>query len=123
MRGTWDSIHVIEISSGSPATYKLTSTIMLSIETETEQTGRVSLAGNLTRQEESKFSVANPQSHISNMGRMIENMENKLRSTIETIYFGKTKDIVSDLRNQITSSALKMREAQAKGISSALQKH
>lgn len=127
MRGTWDSIHVVEIngangaSATKPATYRLTSTVMLSIETETEAIGRVSLAGNLTRQEESKFPVSGPQAHIHNMGRMIENMENKLRITIETIYFGKTKDIAGDLRNAMATSALKARDAAYKSIGASIQ--
>lgn len=51
MKGTWDSIHVIEIKDGKKsASYKLTSTVMLTIETETAQTGKVTLSGNLTRQ-------------------------------------------------------------------------
>jgi len=121
MRGTWDSIHVVEINNAKPATYRLTSTIMLSIETETEATGRVSLAGNLTRQEEAKCPVTTQQSHIANMGRLIENMEIKLRTTIETIYFGKTKDIASDLRNLMSTAALKARDAAYKSIGASLQ--
>lgn len=51
MKGTWDSIHVVEVQdSKKNAHYKLTSTVMLSIETETEATGIVNLAGSLTRQ-------------------------------------------------------------------------
>lgn len=51
MKGTWDSIHVVEVQEGgSNAHYKLTSTVMLSIETETDATGNVALSGNLTRQ-------------------------------------------------------------------------
>lgn len=38
------------------------------------------------------------QSHISNMGRLVEEMENKMRNTLNEIYFGKTRDIVNDLR-------------------------
>ena len=34
-----------------------------------------------------------------NTGRMIEDMENKIRSTLNDIYFGKTKDIVNSLRS------------------------
>lgn len=30
---------------------------------------------------------------------MIEDMENKMRATIQEIYFGKTKDIMNDLRS------------------------
>jgi len=36
--------------------------------------------------------------HIANIGLMVEEMENKMRSTLNEIYFGKTKDIVNDLR-------------------------
>lgn len=46
---------------------------------------------------------ANP--HVSNIGKMVEDMEIKLRTTIEQIYFGKTKDIVNELR-QVTSVAI-----------------
>jgi hypothetical protein len=51
MKGTWDSIHVVEVQDNKKnAHYKLTSTVMLSIETETNATGQVNLAGSLTRQ-------------------------------------------------------------------------
>jgi len=52
MKGTWDSIHVVEVQdvAGRGGRYKLTSTVMLFIETETKETGRVTLAGSLTRQ-------------------------------------------------------------------------
>jgi capping protein beta len=51
MKGSWDSIHVVEVQDNkTKAHYKLTSTVMLNIETETTSTGRVSLAGSLTRQ-------------------------------------------------------------------------
>jgi F-actin-capping protein subunit beta len=36
---------------------------------------------------------------------MIENLEMKLRTTLNTIYFGKTKDIANELR-QINGVAL-----------------
>lgn len=51
MKGTWDSIHVVEVKDQKKnAHYKLTSTVMLSVETENESTGSVNLAGSLTRQ-------------------------------------------------------------------------
>ena len=37
-------------------------------------------------------------SHIANIGRLVEDMENKMRNTLNEIYFGKTMDIVNDLR-------------------------
>ena len=38
------------IDQGNSAQYKLTSTVMLGIETETDQSGRVNLGGSMTRQ-------------------------------------------------------------------------
>ncbi len=37
--------------------------------------------------------------HVANMGRMVEEMEIKMRNHLQEIYFGKTKDIVNDLRS------------------------
>lgn len=44
-------------------------------------------------------SVEAGSAHIANIGRMIEDMEIKMRQTLQDIYFGKTKDIVNDLRS------------------------
>jgi len=122
MKGTWDSIHVLDVAEkkGS-ATYKLTSTVMLSLETQTDQTGQVSLSGSLTRQDEKDQNVNDQNPHIINIGRMIEDMEFKLRTTIETIYFGKTKDIVNELRQAVSVGVLKQREKVQKQIGSAIR--
>jgi len=104
MRGTWDSIHVfqVDVENNTTAEYVLTTTIMLSVETETPETGTISLAGNLTRQERRQGNYSN-SSHVAIVGNFIEVMENRLRDTINAIYFGKTKDIVSFLRKKMGS--------------------
>ncbi|XP_050105421.1 probable F-actin-capping protein subunit beta isoform X2 [Malus sylvestris] len=38
------------------------------------------------------------EGHICNMGRMIEEMESKLRNSLDQVYFGKTKEMVCTLR-------------------------
>lgn len=43
--------------------------------------------------------VSETSPHIANIGRMVEDMENKIRNTLNEIYFGKTKDIVNGLRS------------------------
>lgn len=51
--GCWDSIHVVEAvenSNQTSATYKLTTTIMLSMAVEKGDVGETLLAGSLTRQ-------------------------------------------------------------------------
>lgn len=123
MKGTWDSIHVIEvIEKGKNSHYKLTSTVMLFIETETRETGRVTLAGSLTRQDEKDFPTDRNNPHVANMGRMIEDMELKLRTTLQTIYFGKTKDIVNELRQAMGVSILRSRSELQKQIASTIGK-
>lgn len=55
--GCWDSVHVLDVIDEvndkgriSTTTYKLTSTIMLWMETEKDNTGTMDLSGNMTRQ-------------------------------------------------------------------------
>jgi len=122
MKGTWDSIHVVEVQDkqGKGGHYKLTSTVMLFIETETKETGRVTLAGSLTRQDEKDYPVDKNNPHVANIGRMVEDMELKLRTTLNTIYFGKTKDIVNDLRQMMNVSSLHQRNALQNEISRAI---
>ena len=49
-------------------------------------------------QVESDSPVSDASPHISNIGRMIEDMENRMRLSLNEIYFGKTRDVVNDLR-------------------------
>jgi len=121
MKGTWDSIHVVEVTGPkTKSKYKLTSTVMLTIETDSKATGKVSLAGSLTRQDERESAVSNASPHVSNIGRMVEDMEIKLRLTLEQIYFGKTKDIVNELRSFVNASVLKQQKQLSQQIGSNL---
>lgn len=102
IRGCWDSIHVVEVqekSGGSKAHYKLTSTAMLWLQTNKESSGMMNLGGSLTRQTEMDNAVNDSNPHIINIGRMIEDMENKIRNTLNEIYFGKTRDIINSVRS------------------------
>nr|ODN87923.1 capping protein (actin filament) muscle Z-line, beta [Cryptococcus depauperatus CBS 7841] len=128
--GSWDSLHVFECHErGRSAKYKLTSTVMLVMETKTltkvegkgqedsEGTGGVTLSGNMTRQVRIDFSslpapkrlrlqaeidypLPTSSSHISNVGRMVEDMEIKMRNLLSSVYFGKTEDVTNELRSQ-----------------------
>ena len=78
----------------------------------------MNLGGSLTRQVEQDCSVSEASPHIANIGqswsecgvtqyrdhiagRLVEDMENKIRNTLNEIYFGKTKDIVNGLRSVV----------------------
>jgi capping protein beta len=47
------------------------------------------------------LSTAAPMAHIENLGHMVEEMDGKLRSSLQDLYFGKTRDIVNDLRSPL----------------------
>lgn len=114
IKGCWDSIHVVEVqekSGGRNAHYKLTSTVMLWLQTNKTGSGMMNLGGSLTRQVEMDSAVNDATPHIANIGRMIEDMENKMRNTLNDIYFGKTRDIVNALRS-VTSLAEKGKQQQ-----------
>lgn len=83
MKGTWDSIHVVEVvDKGKNAHYKLTSTVMLFIETETKETGRVTLAGSLTRQVQLLFLLT----HTAKRAQLVNNRTRRIsQSTRSTL--------------------------------------
>ncbi|KAK1222873.1 F-actin-capping protein subunit beta [Marasmius sp. AFHP31] len=120
--GSWDSIHVFEAAErGRQAHYKLTSTIMLQLITKKgsegegeenskngsdkktpegwKRDGEVTLSGSMTRQTEQDWPLHDTSSHITNTGKMIEEMEIKMRNLLQEVYFGKTRDIIYDLRS------------------------
>ncbi|KAK2980501.1 hypothetical protein RJ640_022503 [Escallonia rubra] len=96
--GAWDAIHVIEVGPEEEgiAHYCLTSTVMLSMTTKDESSGTFNLSGSIRRQMSMDLSVA--EGHLCNMGRMIEELEGKLRNSLDQVYFGKTKEMVCTLR-------------------------
>lgn len=98
--GVWDSIHVFEaIERGRTTHYKLTSTVILSLSTAAGSLGDMDLSGNMTRQVEQDLPVDNDDSHIANVGRLVEDMELKMRNLLQEVYFGKARDVVGDLRS------------------------
>lgn len=66
----------------------------------------MSLAGSMTRQIEADLTVEAVGSlqgkdggHVVNAGRLVEDMEGKMRNMLQEVYFGKAKDVVGDLRS------------------------
>jgi capping protein beta len=100
--GVWDSIHVFEaIERGRQTHYKLTSTVILNLSLSGGgATGcDMDLSGNMTRQVEQDMSVDGDESQIANIGRLVEDMELKMRNLLQEVYFGKAKDVVGELRS------------------------
>lgn len=83
----------------------------------------------MTRQIESDMAVNGDESHVANVGRLVEDMEFKMRNLLrmitqnsrfpvtyimmlttvlflEEVYFGKAKDVVSELRSEYITRCL-----------------
>lgn len=81
--GGWDSIHVFEaIDKARTAHYKLTSTVILRLSTENDALGEMDLSGSMTRQVEQDMPVQDDSSHIVNVGKLVEDMELKMRNLL-----------------------------------------
>ncbi|KAM3718581.1 F-actin-capping protein subunit beta [Dirofilaria immitis] len=126
IQGCWDSIHVIEIqekAGGRHAHYKLTSTIMLWLQMTKQASGMMNLGGSVTRQVEADHPVNDStNTHLINIGKMIEDMESKIRSTLNEVYFGKTKQIVGELRTTLDAEELKRQKKIATEIKGGIGK-
>jgi len=111
VKGSWDSINVVEVNntSNKKAHYKLTITVMLNIITATVAAGHVTLSGSLTRQDERELNAEDFNAHLVNIGHMVEDMESRLRNTLEEVYFSKTKNIVDDIRVASGTAELRRR--------------
>jgi capping protein beta len=105
--GTWDSIHVIEVKEegDGKAKYTLTTTVILTFEVANDSLGEAKVGGYLNRQAEkrTKFEpyeagVIQERSHLQNMGKMLEEMENRIRNELDSIYISKTKYITAQIR-------------------------
>ncbi|KAK0618050.1 F-actin-capping protein subunit beta [Bombardia bombarda] len=119
-QGVWDSVHVFEASErGRTSNYRFTSTVILSLATKGASLGEVDLSGQMTRQIEQDLPVESDESHIANIGRLVEDMELKMRNLLQEVYFGKAKDVVGDLRSIGTlSEGQRERETQREIIGS-----
>lgn len=120
--GEWDSIHLIEVEAGDSIgdsadkissggssnlfNYRLTSTILLHLDTKLAGIDEFALSGSLTRTLEQQMSLPSTnssestsiQAHVAQIGRMVEQMELQMRSGLQEIYFGKTHEIVNEMR-------------------------
>lgn len=100
--GGWDSIHVFEaIDRARTAHYKLTSTVILHLSTENDALGEMDLSGSMTRQVEQDMPVHDDSSHIVNVGKLVEDMELKMRNLLRMfILYSHTERFARLTRNR-----------------------
>ena len=64
-------------------------------------------------QAESDSPLQEFNAHVPNVGRIVEDMEIKIRNLLQDVYFSKTREIVFDLRSvEDLERARKQRELQ-----------
>jgi len=99
--GWWDSIHVFEVveNKKSHFEYKLTTTVMVSMGVKGSNIGEVDLSGSMTQQDTKVLLVSDAQPHMANLGKMLEDMELKIRNSIEGIYIQKTREVINGMRS------------------------
>lgn len=74
----------------------------------------MSLAGTMSRQQEAE--VPTGSGHVVNLGRLIEDTENRMRSTMDSVYFGKTREVVAHLRASDGVMAVERRQSAQTGV-------
>ena len=105
--GSWDSSNLITVtfedeSSGKKkAKYNLISTVNLAMSFNSKICGKVCLSGTIARSSHFTKEVidyTNDEAHINNIGVLVEEMENSIRNTLDTVYLMKSKQIIDTAR-------------------------
>lgn len=101
--GGWDGMHVFEVTDpgtkSGTARYKLTSTVIISMSTESAGAGEVLMTGSTSKQVENDLPFDEAVTHVVNMGTMLEAMETALRLDIQGVCFDKTQNIIDTLHS------------------------
>jgi len=122
--GTWNSIHVFDVSESKKGfyEYKLTTTVMVAMSVKNTQVGETNLSGSMTQQETKVLAVSEKDPHISNLGTMLEAMELKIRNSIEGIYIQKTREVINGMR-LVNGEKNKAWEEVTKKLTEAVKTH
>ncbi len=105
--GNWDAIHIVNCTinhAAKKATYRVISTVMITMEAATQELGQMTMAGSCAKNTEQTVALSadfgtNPDAfHIRIAGKMIEANEGLLRSEITDNYINKQRQIINSGR-------------------------
>ena len=106
----WNSIHVVDVTmgkGGKVCSYSLTSTVLLSLTPNDEETKpqvhsqSTNVSGSISRRNIREYAIGNENSgHIVNIGKFVEDVECNMRSELDGLYIQKTKSVVGTIRKQ-----------------------
>ena len=118
--GTWDSSNLITVNFAKKgekikADYSLITTVTLNMNFEANVAGNVVLGGTITRSAKSTKMLNGYMSdeHIENIGVLVEDIESKMRNTLNTIYVMKSKEIIDTARYNPIMGKPGIKQAQA----------
>ena len=119
--GSWDSSNLITVTfdnegAKKKAKYNLISTVNLAMSFESKICGKVCLSGTIARSSHYSKVVndyTNDESHVTNIGVLVEDMENNIRNTLDTIYLLKSKQIIDTARYNPTEGKPGIAQAKA----------
>lgn len=70
---------------------------MLQLAAKSDKIGEMDLSGNVMRQVQKEMDVNDANTHLMNIGRLIESVENTLRGNLNDIYFSKTQEVAPSM--------------------------
>ena len=106
-KGNWDAIHIVvcKLREAGKAAYTVISTAMVSLEIETQTIGSMVLTGSTSKNAKDMVNI--PENlgkpgeldfetfHIANIGKLIEQNEDRLRSEVSDLYINKQRNITN----------------------------
>lgn len=100
-KGCWDSINIVDVKiQNNKVSYRLTTSLILDMKINNPENGEVVINGTLAKKKELiQLDYVSDDSDLERIGKLIEDMETNMRRTLDTIYLGKTKEIVFTLRS------------------------
>ena len=120
--GSWDSSNLITVtfedgeSGKKKAKYNLITTVNLAMSFNSNICGKVCLSGTIARSSHFTKEVndyTKDEAHITNIGVLVEEMENSIRNTLDTVYCMKSKQIIDTARYNPTEGKPGIAQANA----------
>ena len=104
--GNWDSASIVTVTFTEEdekikANYNLTATVNLAIKFDHEICGKVGISGTIAKSSHYSKIVSdyvNDDSHVENIGVLVEDMENSIRNIMTNVYCKKSKEIIDTAR-------------------------
>lgn len=104
--GNWDSSNLVTVTFEADgdkikANYNLITTVNLAMSFTNKICGKVCLSGTIARSSHYSKTVKSyvkDDDHIANIGVLVEDMENSIRNTLDTVYCMKSKEILETAR-------------------------